>query len=135
MRIGIGDKRFDRNAFFVAGVFILALSIWAFIDITILGVLGLVLATTVIQLVRKMSYSYITFEQGEFVIENMLNKRTVLKSDLFDRVYVSRFNLVFVNAVRVYFKNGENYKIIGGPEMWYEVEAKIKNLIQEEGKA
>ena len=135
MRIGIGNKRFDQIFFLVSGVIIIALSIGAFININMLAFLGIFFVTTVVQLVRKMSYSYISFEQGDFVIENVLNKRTVVKSDLFERVYLSRFDFPFGNVLRVRFKNGESYKIIGGPETWYEVEAKIKSLISEEGKA
>lgn len=134
MRIGIGSKRFDQISFLVSGVIIVALSIGAFININVLGFLAIFFVTTVVQLALKLSYRYISFEQGDFVVENMLNKRIVLKSDLFDRVYLTRFGFPFVNALRVHFKNGESYKILGGPETWYEVEAKIKMLISKEGK-
>jgi hypothetical protein len=135
MRIGIGNKRFDQISFLISGVIIVALAIGTFININVLAFLGIFFLTTVVKLALKMGYRYITFDQGNFVIENVLNKRIVLKSDLFDRVYLSRFGFPFLNILRVYFKNGESYRIIAGPEMWYDMEAKIKNLISEAGKA
>ena len=86
--------------------------------------------TTVIHFVRRVSFSYITFERGNFVIENLLNKKSVLRSDLFDRLFRSNFSLPFENALWIHFKNGERYKIIGGLKRWDEVEAQIESLIK-----
>ena len=78
-----------------------------------------------------MSFSYISFERGDFVIENLLNKKRVLKADLFDRVSRS-VGSPFANVLRVHFKNGESYKIMGGLKRWDYEESQIKSLIKGE---
>lgn len=134
MRIGIGNKRFDQFSFLLSGVILIALLVWTFKNINALAFFIIFFVVTLIQFVRKMSFSYISFERGDFVIENLVNKKKILRSDLFDRVSRSNLGSPFMNVLRVHFKNGESYKIMGGLNRWDEIETQIEGLVKKERK-
>lgn len=129
VRIGSGNKNFDEIMFYIQGLILLVLGILALYNPKSILLFLIFLLGSAIQLLMKMRLSYVSYLDGEFIVERIFRREKRLRADLYKNVSRVTVSIPFSNVLSIDFENGERFRILGGTSKIDSVKTHIDELV------
>lgn len=131
VRIGAGSKIFDRVLLVFELMIVLVLIVLSFMYQDAIYFLLVSIGVTIIQFITMGARNYVSFENGNFIIEGVFKRKEIISGDNFSDITEPPFGttIPFSNNFMLNFKNGQRFRILGGASTKTEIEQQIVGLI------
>lgn len=129
VRIGSGNKNFDEIMFYVQGLILLVLGILTLYNPKSILLFFIFLLGSAIQLLMKMRISYVSFLNGEFIVQRIFRREKRISAELYKNVNRVIVSIPFSNVLSIDFENGEKFRFSGGTSKLDSVKAHIDELV------
>jgi len=131
IRIGAGNRNFDRIVLMLQGVVFIVFLVLAFSYENAVVLFVLITIGIAIECFKMGRRNYITFTGSFFVVRGLFKERARISADLFESVLPSPFgrSIPFSNSLIISFKNGLQFKMMGGAARVEDINKLIKDLI------
>jgi hypothetical protein len=132
IRVGAGNKTFDRFNLAFFGVIIILFATLSFVNISWVyfpGIFSLISAVHAILMTRRY---YIYMIDDNIIVDHVFKKQFVIDKSLYKEISLSLFSIPFSNELIIHFKNGKSFRFQGGTSRIAELHSMIANVDAED---